>query len=391
MTDAPNQPRPAAMVLLWAAYLAASWTWCIGMFLPVLLARDYGPVSFAAFAVPNVIGAAIMGWVLARRGDSERFVRTHAGMCLVFSVVTIAFQAFFLAWLVGVAVPAATTALAVSAAAAAAIALLTNIGRASPLALTTLAMAVSLAAGAILLARGDLSIPPPATDPAATGRLLWLAPVCVFGFAFCPYLDLTFHRARQSLAGPAGTAAFGVGFGVLFLANILFTLGYAGIVQPMAAGSALASSLALSLVAAHIVVQLIVTCDLHGREAAAISRSRGRGLAIGAVLVGGAAGLLAPRLPTHAGLIGPEIVYRCFMAFYGLLFPAYIWICALSGAGPSRRSLRIWAFAVGVAAPMFWMGFIEGREVWLGPGLLIVLLARLAARRSPAPAPQPTA
>lgn len=385
MTDAPNHPRPAAMVLLWAAYLAASWTWCIGMFLPVLLARDYGPWSFAVFAAPNVVGAAIMGWALARRGDSERFVRAHAGMCLVFSIITIAFQAFFLAWLVGAAVPAATTALAISAAVAAGAALLTNLGRSSPLALTTLAMAVSLAVGAALLGRGELSLPPAVADPEALPRLLWLAPVCVFGFAFCPYLDLTFHRARQSLPGSAGTQAFAIGFGVLFLANILLTLGYAGIMTPMAAGVPLVAGVALSLVAAHMVVQLIVTCDLHGREASALSRSRGRTLAIGAVLIGGAAGLLAPRLPTHAGLTGPEIAYRCFMAFYGLLFPAYIWICALGRDGPSRRSLRIWAFAVGVAAPMFWMGFIERREVWLAPGLLIVLLARLAVRRAPSP------
>ena len=30
----------------WAIYLGMSWTWCIGMFLPVLLIRDFGPLSF---------------------------------------------------------------------------------------------------------------------------------------------------------------------------------------------------------------------------------------------------------------------------------------------------------------------------------------------------------
>ena len=48
----------------WAAYLACSWTWCIGMFLPVLLVRDYGVWGWIVFAVPNVLGAAAMGWVL---------------------------------------------------------------------------------------------------------------------------------------------------------------------------------------------------------------------------------------------------------------------------------------------------------------------------------------
>ena len=50
----------------------------------------------------------------------------------------------------------------------------------------------------------------------------------LFGFALCPYLDLTFHRARQSLAGRDAKTAFGVGFGVLFALMILFTLGYSG-------------------------------------------------------------------------------------------------------------------------------------------------------------------
>src|SRR5690242_7362807 len=51
-------------VLGWGAYLACSWTWCISMFLPVLLVRDYGVWGFVVFAVPNVIGAGAMGWVL---------------------------------------------------------------------------------------------------------------------------------------------------------------------------------------------------------------------------------------------------------------------------------------------------------------------------------------
>src|SRR3954471_24793497 len=55
---------PFFSALNWAAFLGASWTWCIGMFLPVLLIRDYGPSMWWAFAVPNVIGAAAMGWIL---------------------------------------------------------------------------------------------------------------------------------------------------------------------------------------------------------------------------------------------------------------------------------------------------------------------------------------
>ncbi|HUB27984.1 MAG TPA: hypothetical protein VL992_21340, partial [Tepidisphaeraceae bacterium] len=65
-----------------------------------------------------------------------------------------------------------------------------------------------------------------------------------------------------------------------------------------------------------------------------------------------------------------ELVYRCFMSFYGLIFPAYVWICIFR-----RRDWRIWATSVLIAAPMNWMGFIEGHTIWLVPGVALVLLA----------------
>jgi hypothetical protein len=53
---------PFGSTLGWANYLGMSWTWCIGMFLPVLLVRDYGIGAWWIFAIPNVVGAAAMGW-----------------------------------------------------------------------------------------------------------------------------------------------------------------------------------------------------------------------------------------------------------------------------------------------------------------------------------------
>src|ERR1044071_551865 len=88
-------------VIGWAAYLACSWTWCIGMFLPVLLVRDFGAWGYAVFAAPNVAGAAAMGWVLRRQGASEWLVQRHGGVWRVFSIVTVAFQFMFLYWMAG--------------------------------------------------------------------------------------------------------------------------------------------------------------------------------------------------------------------------------------------------------------------------------------------------
>jgi hypothetical protein len=76
------------------------------------------------------------------------------------------------------------------------------------------------------------------------------------------------------------------------------------------------------------------------------------------------------------------------MSYYGLVFPAYAWLCMIPGpdrhAGPTRRKLVILAVAVAVAAPMFWMGFVERDVEWVVPGLIVVLLSRLLLpRRAP--------
>lgn len=113
-------PRLAASViqagLARGIFLAASWTWCIGMFMPVILVRHFGAGSFLAFALPNLAGVTIMGLTVLRRRAAGQGVAwdpegPHAWMSRGFSLVTVAFQAFFLAWMPGLlaAVPAAGT------------------------------------------------------------------------------------------------------------------------------------------------------------------------------------------------------------------------------------------------------------------------------------------
>src|SRR3954449_7558327 len=105
----PQSPSEARSHWLnWALFLGVSWTWCIGMFLPVLLVRDYGVWAWVIFAVPNVIGAALMGRVLAEPTASERVAWAHRGAGVFFSVVTIAFHLYWVYWVVqGLAGPAA--------------------------------------------------------------------------------------------------------------------------------------------------------------------------------------------------------------------------------------------------------------------------------------------
>src|SRR4051812_10077052 len=93
-----NPKSAISSPLSWAVFLACSWTWCIGMYLPVLLVRDYGVWGWVVFAVPNVIGAAAMGWVLRDWMRSVRIMAAHAHACIAFSLVTVAFQVYFLEW-----------------------------------------------------------------------------------------------------------------------------------------------------------------------------------------------------------------------------------------------------------------------------------------------------
>jgi hypothetical protein len=374
---------PALATIGWALYLACSWTWCIGMFLPVLLLRDYGLWGFVAFAVPNVVGAAAMGWVLTDAA-AERLVTKHAAACRAFSGVTIGFHLFFVQWL-GTRITGEWWIIALVTAPIAAAIL---VGRPHRVMLGVAATVWAVSAAAIVsitrdratagdwtLGRADLPV-----------DLLWLAPVCAFGFALCPYLDPTFLRARRECGRGAARAAFTLGFGAFFLAMILLTLLYAPLFWGGRFDQAFASVATLGLLVGHVGLQAIFTCSAHWKE----SLPLGRGPLVALPLVGLLVGLPFLQGWSVGGMPSHEVIYRCFMAFYGLVFPAYVWLCMIPtpdghtglGGERGRRKLLVWCGAVGLAAPFFWMGFVQLNEFYLAPGLLVVLAARLAVRRA---------
>ena len=78
-----------------------------------------------------------------------------------------------------------------------------------------------------------------------------------------------------------------------------------------------------------------------------------------------------------------ELIYRLFLSFYGLLFPAYVWI-RMWPRQPSRLSAASIPAIVPIliAAPMYWLGFIQNRMLWLLPAVaVVVLFPYLAAHR----------
>jgi hypothetical protein len=332
------------------------------MFLPVLLVRDYGIWAWVVFAVPNVIGAAAMGWVLPDAEASRKMVEEHRTACRWFSIVTLAFHFYFLGWiLIGMFEIQMSWRLALLG-----LALFPITGSAvrSNRAAPSLAILISLCAAAGLLVAGRIPRLPPHVIP--TLNLIWVALPCVLGFSLCPYLDLTFHRARQSTQPAEGRAAFAIGFGVVFLSMITFTLAYTGWLADTA--TLIPVSVAIIL-GAHLIGQVCLKVGLHSSAIRAAARWTVVDFIV--LLLGPLAALLAVHMSSgYHGLSLFELLYRLFMAFYGLVFPAYAWICMFH---KGRRS--VWLATVAIAAPMYWMGFIERQMIWLLPGVALVVLA----------------
>jgi hypothetical protein len=366
----------------WAVFLGMSWTWCIGMFLPVLLVRDLGWLGWAVFAIPNVMGAAAMGWVVRSGEASARLVERHRPACVAFSLVTVAFHLFFAEWFIGHRLLSPVYGVGVWFAAYLFYFLGGSGGKWDRVS-SGVALVISLACAgvAIYSLRTDLIFNYPTREPLPAINAASLAPVCVFGFLLCPYLDLTFHRARQVTSQRGAKLAFSVGFGVFFLAMIVFTYLYVWPVARMLEGARYPMARALRYaLGVHLIVQSGLTIALHLRAVPRPRKVGGLGLAMVVLIVPLVVGNVVSHMSFWKGVDPGEIAYRVFLGFYGLVFPAYAWIVML----PRKREISMargyvaTAAAVALGAPFFYLGFVEERMVWLLPGLALVLLVRLA-------------
>ena len=375
--------------ILWGAYLACSWTWCICMFLPALLLRDMGWPGFVIFAIPNVLGAAAMGWILKSRADSIRFVEKHPTAIWWFSAITLAFHMFWMFWLASFIKTAFQlpnsylyTALGIFFA-------FTLLSKKA----IHLKRAPHLAAALLLFSLGVLlaTFAIPDTGEASTALIaaapqtlapLWMLPVMIFGFVLCPYLDITFHHARQQLdTQKNGRLGFTLGFVGFFACMILLTTRYAGLVAGALAGDCFASIASPVLAAAiltHILCQWIFTVRVHFSRIQTLPGSaKKQPMLLALMLFSGAVGFLAIKLPSHAGLTSGEIIYRSFMSAYGLIFPAYLLYRIIAARRGIQSTLpKMWT-VICLVFPLFWLGFIERQPIWLIPGIAIILLGSI--------------
>jgi hypothetical protein len=372
------------------------------MFLPILLVRDYGPLGWLIFAIPNILGAAAMGWAFKTRNASLTVVAKHPHATNIFSLVTISFHAFFVPWLLSQLLGPLAAALGTGMLILVSAPLLLT--RLSAPMLAGIVFLVSIFSASALAGADALALP--AWRGAAPFDLLALAAVCTLGFLTCPYLDLTFHRARQHCLTPGESKlAFALGFGVVFASMILLTLLY----TPLLLGTR-GTEPARWIIALHVLVQACFTVGVHTgalRSSAsspethrAISTSLAVAVAIGATLAiaaraydtsfdPAAQALVTTELepetpPVVGGLTGGEFVYRSYLSFYGLIAPAYVWLCMFPTRGftrPHPRQLLVSAVAVVIALPFFVVAFIYRRIEWVVPGVAIILAARLLLDR----------
>ena len=383
-------------ILGWAFYLACSWTWCIGMFLPVILIRDYGTFGWLLFAIPNILGATAIGYILAKPNSSKEIIEKHKIACTIFSMVTILFQIYFLGWLSTV-IP--NTIIVIASTVLLLIYLFGLTIDKNQLLSAFVIWTLSLICFTFILnilPVEQISIFKSGVLPKSTNALLSFTPVFFFGFLLCPYLDLTFHKARQLNSYSGSKIAFTIGFCFMFLLMLIFTFFYAGPMAEIIQGKVFfltdGSKLPVKyiyILAFHILIQLGFTIILHAKS---ILPEIKKSTKLSFLLI--ILSLISYLLPTitstkntFLNLSTNEIIYRSFMAFYALIAPAYVFLFLLpknkKNVPLNKYNLLILLASIVLALPFYAVSFLAVRwnlEVVVLIGFIIVLCSRLLTR-----------
>lgn len=341
--------------------LATSWTWCIGMFAPIVIGQLMGWPGILLFAIPNVLGCALFGYL--RSADQSRSeTRDHAWMCAIFSCATVAYQVFFAGWQWS---PVLVDAMQTTRGEATVFAAGGVFVAAAALAMLPRHILWPLAAIAYLGSLTTFAFLPWSSMHALPLRGEWgaveialVAPTVIFGFMLSPNLDLTFHRARQECPAGATPTNFAV-FGVTFASMLVLTACYL---------AASPGGLNNPAVRAHIAVQLVLTSALHLSELRLVALPH-----LTRNVLFAAAGIIG--LVTAMSIPGRETYLR-YLGLYGLLFPAYAALALRVGGRPTLGSVLALGVALAVATPIIDTAFID-RPSLAAPLAVVLPLAAI--------------
>lgn len=374
-----GEPRPVLSPFgsgpfLWGLYCACSWTWCIGLYLPVILIDRFGWPGFIVFAVPNVLGCVAFGFIVQTAARSRTLIQRHGRAMTLFSMATVAYHVFFWVWLLDhlILLPNMAGALPTGMAAALwAASVLMSCGGDRPwLALGAIVMLISLVTLALAGVQPLSEIGGAGIDPPS--ELAWLALPIAFGFLLCPYLDLTFHRALQSSGRRWTFAVFGAAFTIMI---VLTCVVWPRIDEPSLRQVGLA----------HLLAQTVFTVGAHLREirlSPALASRLGRALAMTLPLA--ALALLPAARKLGDSILNGEEVYLRFLVLYGLVFPAYVLMFMAARARMSRRSVLTWAVLVTGSLPLFELGFMR-HQPWMSAAAIAAILTASLVMRSSTP------
>lgn len=374
-----------------AVALACSWCWVIGMVFPLFMIMDFGWLGWVVFVVPNVIGAASVGFVLRSRAHAEGFLETHRHAIRAFSWVTIAFHGFVIAWLgmsLGVFgalerfIPTQVAQIMVFTLLPGALVMLAawRFSRRPTIRAIAGSGWVVLFASALCfpLAQLTTSVDALAMPPSVGDFPRWMVLFALtgtsLGFLTCPFLDVTFLRVRAELDEPSrARPAFVIAFGLPFLALVAMTAFYATGFNGWSFNS--------DYIVAHIAFQSAFTVGFHAwalrrmpRTSPAGARSSWYAFWIGV------AGAMAWLFVLWAR---PRLGYEVIISAYVLPFPAYVWIVCVWAKRPTRRSMAAWGITCVAAAPLFTMGYLMAYWALVPAGVAVVLAGPLLLRVLP--------
>lgn len=345
----------------WPLLLACGWTWCIGMYLPVLLLDRFGWPALFAFTIPNVLGVILFGRFMKSVAQSRAFVRRYQPLLVGFSLVTIAFHVFFLSWIWAYEFNCDTYVSLIPSIIIVIFAYLLRVLSdqymrwfAFVVYLISLTLMSLTIIQVMFLHGSDGTIIYRTSKETFTDensfQWMFAALPMLFGFLLCPYADLSFHRAYQKVGGGQAGASTFLMFGFFFLIMVVFTViyGFYGFNK---------------WIAMHLVVQSLFTITLHLREMdkAGIPQSISGKLKLQSLIW-----LAVP--------MALFVSYQNWLAFYGLICPAIILLtsCRRFYGYKPISTLAVLIFII-LAIPFNYYGFQPGNG-WLLSIPLVILL-----------------